>query len=182
MSTPIARRLIPAAALMALGVVTLGIGTAACSDNDTTTATSRPPTSVSTEAPPPPVDTGDIPPAPVDTGDIPSAPTDTGDIPYVPPDTGDIPAVGAPVFVTVTVGVDSSPQRIEQVPLGSSVVLAVNNPNSADEFHLHGYDLGDGQVMDAGQTATFSFIADQAGSFVLESHETDAPLLTLEVS
>jgi hypothetical protein len=120
-----------------------------------------------------PVGTGDIP-LPVGTGDIP-LPVGTGDIP-LPPVTADLP-----IPVSVTVGIDSSPTRIERVPLGSTVALSLTNPNDDDEFHLHGYDIGDGQVMPAGQTATFTFIADQAGSFEVESHETDAVLLVLEV-
>jgi hypothetical protein len=118
-----------------------------------------------------PVGTGDIP---LGTGDIP-LPVGTGDIP-LPPVTADLP-----YSLSVTVGLDADPERIERVPLGATIALSVTNPDSDDEFHLHGYDLGDGQVMPAGQTATFTFVANQAGSFELESHETDSILMVLEV-
>jgi hypothetical protein len=108
------------------------------------------------------------------TGDIP-LPVGTGDIP-LPPVTSDLP-----YSLSVTVGLDAAPERIERVPLGATIALSVTNPGSEDEFHLHGFDLGDGQVMPAGQTATFTFVANQAGSFELESHETGAVLMVLEV-
>jgi hypothetical protein len=94
-----------------------------------------------------------------------------------PPET----APPGPVVITVTVGVDSGPTRVERVTLGDTVTLVVTNPTSADEFHLHGYDLGDGQEVPAGQAASFTFTASQAGEFELESHETDAALMVLVV-
>ena len=119
----------------------------------------------------PPIGTGDLPP--VGTGDLP--PIGTGDIP-LPPVTADVPYP-----LSVTVGVDDDPDRIERVPLGATVTITVTNPASDDEFHLHGFDLGDGQVIPAGQPASFTFVADQVGSFELESHETGDVLLVLEV-
>jgi hypothetical protein len=119
------------------------------------------------------VDTGDIP-LPVGTGDIP-LPVGTGDIP-LPPVTADVPYP-----LSVTVGIDSNPERIERVPLGATVTITVTNPGDDDEFHLHGFDLGDGQVIPAGQPASFTFVADQVGSFELESHETGDVLMILEV-
>ena len=145
----------------------------------TTASTVGTVTTVSTAAP---SDTGDIA-LPVGTGDIP-LPVGTGDIP-LPVGTGDIPlppvTADLPYSVSVTVGLDSNPERIERVPLGSTIALSVTNPDAEDEFHLHGYDLGDGQVMPAGQTATFTFVANQIGSFELESHETGGVLMILEV-
>lgn len=120
-----------------------------------------------------PVGTGDIP-LPVGTGDIP-LPVGTGDIP-LPPVTADVPYP-----LSVTVGIDSNPERIERVPLGATVTITVTNPSAEDEFHLHGFDLGDGQVIPAGQPASFTFVADQVGSFELESHETGDVLMILEV-
>jgi len=152
--------------------------TAATADASTTvaveTAAPAPAPAPTTSAAPvtaAPSDTGDIP---LGTGDIP-LPVGTGDIP-LPPVTSDLP-----YSLSVTVGLDAAPERIERVPLGATIALSVTNPDSEDEFHLHGYDLGDGQVMPAGQTATFTFVANQAGSFELESHETGAVLLVLEV-
>ena len=117
-----------------------------------------------------------------DTADIviPPPPDDSSDIALPPPvESSDIPAS---IIIEATVGVDTAPERIESVALGSNVVLSVTNPTSDDEFHLHGYELGDAVVMPAGQTETFSFLADQAGEFELESHETGDVLLVLSVS
>ena len=79
-------------------------------------------------------------------------------------------------------GTDDSPDRIETVPAGAVVTLSIVNPNAEDEFHLHDYDLGDDQVVPAGQVATFTFVADRTGDFALESHETDDVLLVLRVA
>lgn len=114
------------------------------------------------------------------TSDIPvmTVTDGTNDIVVItPPDTSD-----APVVVSVTVGIDSAEDRVEEVPLGAVITLMVTNPDADDEFHLHGYDLGDGVEMPAGQTETFTFTADQAGDFELESHENDEVLLVLRVA
>jgi hypothetical protein len=131
-----------------------------------------------------------------DTADIPIVPPGTADIPIVPPATSDIPVVpttagpaGVPiatvadgsVTISVVVGESSSPDRVEVVPLGSVVSLTVVDDDSAAEFHLHGYDLGDGQMVAAGQPATFTFTADVAGDFEFESHETGDVLFVLRV-
>jgi hypothetical protein len=172
--------------LVGASVLTLLLLTACGGDDDTTDASTT--VAVETAAPAPtttvapaaaaPSDTADLP---VGTGDIPLG---TGDIP-LPVGTGDIPlppvTADLPYSLSVTVGLDADPERIERVPLGATIALSVTNPDSTDEFHLHGYDLGDGQVMPAGQTATFTFVANQAGSFELESHETGEVLLVLEV-
>ena len=116
--------------------------------------------------------------APSDTVDIalPGAPTDTNDLPPAPPVSSDVPIV-----ITAVVGTDTGPERIERVLLGSVVTVTITNPASADEFHLHGYELGDGQEFEAGQAASFTFTADRAGTFELESHETNQVLLVVEV-
>ena len=82
--------------------------------------------------------------------------------------------------ITITVGKDSSPTRVEKVPLGADVQIAMTNPTQTDEFHLHGYDLK--QEAPAGQAAVFSFVADIKGRFELESHHAKGVLLTIEVS
>lgn len=95
--------------------------------------------------------------------------------------------VGAPrttaansATISVVVGENSAPDRIESVPLGASVEITFLNPDSHDEFHVHGYDLSTGTV-EAGETATISFTADKAGTFEIESHETDDVVMILEV-
>ena len=117
-----------------------------------------------------------------DTADIPlqTSPADgSTDIPIdfpAPPDTSD-----APIVISVTVGLNADPNRIENIPIGATVSLSVTNPIADDEFHLHGYDLGDGTPMAQGQTETFTFTAVNAGRFELESHTTNAVLLVLSV-
>lgn len=83
--------------------------------------------------------------------------------------------------VSVTVGVDSDPGRIEEVDLDQQVELTLTNPNIDDEFHLHGYDLG-GDVTKKGESKTFSFTATEIGEFELESHVTGEVLVVVKVS
>ncbi len=94
------------------------------------------------------------------------------------------PATGAPgteeVEISATVGVDTSPDRVEEVPLGATVRLVLTNPDGHDEFHVHGYDLGDGEEVEQGVAKTFIFTADQAGDFEVESHTTETVLLIVE--
>jgi hypothetical protein len=86
------------------------------------------------------------------------------------------------VVVSVTVGKDSSPDRVDHVPLGATVTLELTDPNADQEYHLHGYDLGQGTEVPAGTTSRITFTADQAGTFEVESHKTEAVLVQLEVS
>ena len=83
--------------------------------------------------------------------------------------------------ISVTVGVDSSPDRVEEVALGQDVALTLVNPDADDEFHLHGYDLGGG-VTTKGEAKTFTFTATEAGEFELESHVTGDVLVVVKVS
>lgn len=158
MSTRLRRLRIPALAITLLvGAAAL----AACGDDDE--PSTEPITSIGT-----PVTVG---------ASTTGAPADTVDIPVPPPvDTAD-----APLVIEVTVGVDGGPERIETVSAGSIVTLSITNPTSDDEYHIHGYDLGDGQEIPAGQTATFTFVADQVGDFEVESHASDDQLLVLRV-
>jgi hypothetical protein len=82
--------------------------------------------------------------------------------------------------ISVTVGVDSSPDRVEEVALGQEVALTLTNPEADDEFHLHGYDLGGG-VTTKGETTTLTFSATEAGEFELESHVTGDVLVVVKV-
>lgn len=85
------------------------------------------------------------------------------------------------VRIAVTVDVDSGPERIEEVPLGSQVELTLVNPEEDDEFHLHGYDLG-GDETPAGEEKVFAFTATEAGDFEVESHTTGEVLVVIRVS
>lgn len=85
-----------------------------------------------------------------------------------------------PVAISVVVGEDTGPDRVETVAVGATVKVTLTNPDSTDDFHLHGYDLSTGDVA-AGEEVVISFTADRAGSFELESHETGDVLVVLEV-
>ena len=85
------------------------------------------------------------------------------------------------VTIDVVVGENSGPDRVEEVALGSQVTLTFINPDADDEFHVHGYDLG-GDMTKKGDTKTFTFTADKAGEYEVESHLTEAVLMVLRVS
>jgi hypothetical protein len=182
----------------ALAVVAL-VATGCGDDDEDDTASSfeiDTPAVVTSSLPPPTAIT--IAPITIDTTDIPAITFGTADIPFTVPDTSDIP-VAAPttiatpvttatplttpgaVLIEIVVGEDTGPERIELVPLGALVTLTVVNPDDHDEFHLHGYDLGDGQEFDEGETATFTFTANTAGDFELESHDTEDVIAILRV-
>jgi hypothetical protein len=91
---------------------------------------------------------------------------------------GEQPAEGDIAEITVLVGLDSGPDRVEQVRLGQEVVITLQSDQD-EEYHLHDYDLT--QKAAAGVEATLSFVADKPGRFELESHVTDEVLLVLEV-
>ena len=176
--------------LLCIPIIALALAVASCSDSGSSTAStvtgsSNSATSAMSTDPTTSIAGATTPagatsiPSPSDSSDIPVAPTappDSADIPIAPVDTYDVP-----VIITVTVGVDSAPTRIETVPRDALVTLSITNPTAADEFHLHGYDLGEGKEMAAGATETLTFTADTAGEFELESHSTGAVLLTLRV-
>jgi len=84
------------------------------------------------------------------------------------------------VTIDVVVGENSGPDRVEEVALGSQVTLNFTNPGADDEFHVHGYDLG-GDMTKKGDTKTFTFTADKAGEYEVESHLTEAVLMVLRV-
>jgi hypothetical protein len=80
----------------------------------------------------------------------------------------------------VVVGENSGPDQTLTVAQGSTVRLFFVNPNEDDEIHLHGYDLG-GSELPAGEEAIFEFVADETGSFDVESHVTGEVLMVLVV-
>jgi hypothetical protein len=88
--------------------------------------------------------------------------------------------VSGPVRISVTVGTDSAPDRIEEVPLGAAVEVTLVNAAATENYHLHGYDIETGEV-DAGSAATISFTADKAGEFEIESHVTEQVLVVIRV-
>ena len=88
--------------------------------------------------------------------------------------------MAAPTEISVIVGTDSSPDRIEEVTLGTNVQVTLSNPNADDEFHLHGYDLSPGETK-MGEASIISFTADKAGDFEIESHVTEDVLVIVRV-
>ncbi|MEY4081251.1 MAG: hypothetical protein RL430_1681 [Actinomycetota bacterium] len=86
----------------------------------------------------------------------------------------------AAVTISVTVGTDSSADRIEKVALGAQVTLSLTNPDADDEFHLHGYDMTTGETK-KGETSTITFVADKAGEFEVESHVSEQVYVTIVV-
>ena len=92
----------------------------------------------------------------------------------------EISASNEVVEISVIIGQTSGSAVAYQATLGSTVRLKILNPDTDDEFHLHGYDLGSG-VTPAGQEAIIEFTADKLGTFDLESHVTGDWILTLVV-
>jgi|GEM_PF-667631 len=182
MATPRARWIIPALVLVA--------GAAACGDDDEAAVTTEVITSIGAPATLPGTSAPDgaATTAPATTAapasSAPATTTAAGAPRTAPATTVAAPALtvddGA-VAIEVTVGVDDGPDRIEPVPLGAVVTIGITNPAADDEFHLHDYDLGGGSEVPAGQRASFTFTADRAGTFELESHVTDDVLLVLQV-
>lgn len=85
------------------------------------------------------------------------------------------------VRISVTVGIDSGPDRIEEVAVGDAIELTMVNPDEDDEFHVHGFDLG-GEETPAGEEKVFAFTAIEAGDFEVESHATGDVLVVIRVS
>ena len=81
----------------------------------------------------------------------------------------------------IIVNVDDPAQlgQTFQVALGQTVVLRLLS-DTDQAYHVHGYDLE--KQAAAGVEATFEFTADTAGSFEVESHNTDKVLATLQVA
>ena len=85
------------------------------------------------------------------------------------------------ITVDVIVGENTGEDRVEEIPLGSEVTLNFTNPQADDEYHVHGYDLGGG-VTKKGDTKTFTFTAEKAGDYEVESHISETVLVILRVS
>jgi len=108
-------------------------------------------------------------------------PVDTSVIKVVATDSTVDPADGL-VEISVTVGIDSGPDRIAQIPFGASVRVTLINPDAVDEYHLHGYDIASGPDVPAGENAVIEFEATKSGSFEIESHASRQVLIVLEIS
>ncbi|GGQ14412.1 hypothetical protein BKA00_001962 [Actinomadura coerulea] len=100
-----------------------------------------------------------------------------------PPTAADgAPAASGPpavrIAVTVTGGKARTAQRRVKVPRGAAVEITVTG-DTADEFHLHGYDRE--LRLRPGRAATLRFTADTPGVFEAELHHSGARVLELQV-
>ncbi len=141
---------------------------AACGDSAATTTvttaapatTSAPVTTTTTPATTAPATT---PPATT------VAPTTTAD-----PDAPDVTATA-----TVSGGEVTTDTRRVKVEVGDDVELVVTS-DTADELHVHGYDLF--ADLEPGVTATLRFTADIPGIFEVELESSHVEVFELEVS
>ena len=87
------------------------------------------------------------------------------------------------VTITVAVGSDdfttTGGTRVVSVPKGTDVTVELTDPNADQEYHLHGYDVE--VAATKGATGKIQFVADQTGSFDVESHDTEQVLLVIVV-
>lgn len=103
----------------------------------------------------------------------PSAPAAATPEPTVTPDDAQV------VSLTVAGGqVTGDTGRVE-VPLGTTVRLTITT-DAADQVHVHGFELT--QALTPGQATQLEFVADQAGIFEVELHDTRMVLTRLQVS
>jgi hypothetical protein len=95
---------------------------------------------------------------------------------------GSAPAASGPsavrIAVTVTGGKAHTAHRRVKVPRGAAVEITVTG-DTADEFHLHGYDRE--LELRPGRAATLRFTADTPGVFEAELHHSGARVLELQV-
>ena len=82
--------------------------------------------------------------------------------------------------IDLTVGESTGASVVHTVPVGSTVRISIVNKDEEDDYHLHGYDVASGEVP-AGETATIELVANEVGSFELESHHSGDLLMTLVV-
>jgi hypothetical protein len=95
---------------------------------------------------------------------------------------GSAPAAPGPsavrIAVTVTGGKAHTAQRRVKVPRGAAVEITVTG-DTADAFHLHGYDRE--LELTPGRPAVLRFTADTPGVFEAELHHSGARVLELQV-
>jgi nitrous oxide reductase len=85
---------------------------------------------------------------------------------------------GLDIEIVVTGGEPEGGVRTETVDLGDRVTLTITS-DTADEVHVHGYDLVVPLV--PGEPATVSFDADQPGVWEVELHDAGNVLVELQV-
>jgi cytoskeletal protein RodZ len=88
----------------------------------------------------------------------------------------------APVAITATVkdGTVTPAAKQYDVPLGSPVHIEITS-DVKGEIHVHGYEI-EKEIEQDGGSVSIDFVADTAGIFEVESHESDLLLFKLSVS
>jgi hypothetical protein len=86
---------------------------------------------------------------------------------------------GQRIEVEVSRGQVSGDTGRVSVPAGEQVTLVITG-DTADEVHVHGYDLT--AALNPGGETVLSFTANLPGVFEVELHDAHTVLLTLEVS
>lgn len=82
------------------------------------------------------------------------------------------------IVVTITHGKASGDTGRIPVTVNSHVTIQVTD-DTADEVHLHGYDIE--KELEPGKPTTLSFVADQTGIFEVELHKANTVILHLQV-
>lgn len=82
------------------------------------------------------------------------------------------------VVIAVKDGMVSPPTHRVKIAKGATVRLLITS-DVDDEVHVHGYDVE--KELPAGQQADVQLVADQAGLFEVETHESGIQLVQLEV-
>ena len=82
------------------------------------------------------------------------------------------------IVVTITHGKASGDTGRIPVKVNSHVTIQVTS-DTADEVHLHGYDIE--KELEPGKPTTLSFVADQTGIFEVELHKANVVILHLQV-
>jgi heme/copper-type cytochrome/quinol oxidase subunit 2 len=82
-------------------------------------------------------------------------------------------------YVFTVSGMQVSGSSVISALQGYPVIVQLSGVDSADQLHLHGYELRT-EVL-PGQTASLNFIAKHSGVFELELHQLRLPIARLEV-
>ena len=85
---------------------------------------------------------------------------------------------GAEIVVAVVHGRVQPPTHRVEVTKDTHIRLLVTS-DEADEVHVHGYDIE--HRLEADRQATVEFVADQAGLFEIETHDSGLQLVQLVV-
>ena len=81
----------------------------------------------------------------------------------------------------LVIGENSGRDTMVEVRVGTTVTLNVTSDLDGDEVHIHGYDLYLDELL-ADEPASITFVADTAGTFEVESHETGEVVMVLRVT